>query len=138
MQDQQTADRIIEQELEYFSSVLEISEKFESEADSLPVSVLHNMVIYRQEWLDKIQELEKQRAALPDRNISAEAGLIMNRITEIVSRLVEIDERIYQHLQNRKLKYIQDHSVMAGQIAQNRKQTGRRTDISGRINIVQE
>jgi hypothetical protein len=138
MQDQQTPDRIFEQELEYFSSVLEISEKFESEAESMPVSVLHNMVIYRQEWLDKIQELEKLRAASPDRTVSPEARLIMNRITEIVSRLVEIDERIYQHLQNRKLKYIQDHSAMAGQIAQNRKQAGRRTDISGRLNIVQE
>ena len=59
--DQGELQNILQQELDYFNSVLQFSQKFEKQVKSLPISVLEDMVRHRQEWIEKIQQLEDQR-----------------------------------------------------------------------------
>ncbi len=106
---------ILDQELDFFKTVLQFSKKFRDEVNQLPVNVISNMVHYRQEWVEKIQKLEKERANLAVDESSERADAVLREISDIAEQLVEIDRQIYQSLQNKKLKFIREHADTAGQ-----------------------
>ena len=70
---------ILSEELECFTAVLQFSQKFVRQIKSLPVSVLADMVKYRQEWIDKIQQLEERRRAITDEQEDAASKEIIKK-----------------------------------------------------------
>jgi len=67
---------ILNEELECFTAVLQFSQKFVRQIKSLPVSVLADMVKYRQEWIDKIQRLEERRKAIEAKHDDAASKIL--------------------------------------------------------------
>lgn len=114
---------ILQQELEYFNSVLQFSQKFEKQVKSLPVAVLEDMVRYRQEWIDKIQKLEEQRNRLKGVSEAKTDKELLRKISQCAQKLVKIDERIYEGLQKRKLQYVKEHAQVVSETAYTKKQT---------------
>ncbi len=129
---------ILSEELECFTAVLQFSQKFVRQIKSLPVSVLADMVKYRQEWIDKIQQLEERRRAITDEQEDAASKEIIKKISKTAEKLVKIDERIYENMQERKLKFVQEHSDVAGEAAYTKKQVGKKGQTSRVLDIVQE
>lgn len=121
--DQGELQNILQQELDYFNSVLQFSQKFEKQVKSLPVSVLEDMVRYRQEWIDKIQRLEEQRNQLKGANEDETSEDLIRKISQCAQKLVKIDERIYSGLQKRKLQYVKEHAQVVSETAYTKKQT---------------
>lgn len=119
-------ETLLEQELEYFKTLLQYTEKSLSQVDSLSVNVLTEMLKYRQEWIDKIQLLEQKR-----KNIVSEYPLVdqesyLKQISSIAGDLVEIDKQIYKNLEFRKIKYIQkisDNAMGKNYIGRNEQQS---------------
>ncbi len=129
---------ILNKELEYFTAVLQFSQKFVRQINTLPVSVLADMVKYRQEWIDKIQQLEERRKTINKKGEDAASEEIIKKISKTAEKLVKIDERIYENMQQRKLKIAQEHSEVAGEAAYTRKQMGKKGQTSRTLDIVQE
>ncbi len=129
---------ILNEELECFTAVLQFSQKFVRQIKSLPVSVLADMVKYRQEWIDKIQQLEERRRAVDDRQEDVASKEVIKKISKAAEKLVKIDERIYENMQERKLKFVQEHSKVAGEAAYTKKQVGKKGQNSRVLDIVQE
>ena len=121
--DQGELQHILKQELDYFNSVLQFSQKFEKQVKSLPVSVLEDMVRYRQEWIDKIQKLEEQRSQLKGETEAKTDKDLIRKISQCAQKLVKIDERIYSSLQKRKLQYVKEHAQVVGETAYTKKQS---------------
>ena len=129
---------ILKEELERFSAVLKFSQKFVRQINSLPVSVLADMVKYRQEWIDKIQQLEERRRTISEKQEDGVVQDLIKKISKTAEKLVKIDERIYENMQQRKLKIVQEHSEVAGGAAYTRKQIGKKGQSSRMLDIVQE
>jgi len=129
---------ILHEELDYFTSVLQFSQKFLKQVKSLPVSVLADMVNYRQEWIDKIQNLEERRRALNIQKEDAVSAKIIQKISKTAEKLVKIDERIYENLQQRKLKFVKEHADVVSETTYTKKQTGISGKASKILDIVQE
>lgn len=121
--DQGELQHILEQELDYFNSVLQFSQKFEKQVKSLPVAMLEDMVRYRQEWIDKIQKLEEQRNRLKDPAETETDKDLIRKISQCAQKLVKIDERIYGGLQKRKLQYVKEHAQVVSETAYTKKQS---------------
>jgi len=103
-------NEILKQELEYFQSILQFSEKFVNQIQTLSINVLAEMMNYRQQLLDKIRQLEEKRKLhWPDADDDS-AKNYLHRISEVAGNLVEIDNRIYENLQNRKMEYARQMS----------------------------
>lgn len=129
---------ILQDELDSFASVLQISQKIVKQVESLPISTLSTMVNFRQEWIEKINLLEEKRKALEIED--AQHPLIqeyMEKISELAKQLVEIDDKIYSNLQSRKLKFVQEHSTIAAEMGSNKKQS-KNLGGSSKVDIVQE
>ncbi len=103
-------ESLLEQELNYFKTLLQYTEKSLSQVDSLSVTVLTEMLKYRQEWIDKIQLLEQKRKNLVDKYPRVDQENYLQQISSIAGDLVEIDKQIYKNLEFRKIKYIQQIS----------------------------
>ncbi len=130
-------ESVLKLELDYFNSVLSISEKVVKQVESLPISVLTEMVDYRKEWIEKIQKLENRRKELnKDPNTSNEKKYIKN-ISRLASKLVKIDDKIYKNLEQRKLQYIEKSAAISGQKKYSAKQANNINNRS-KINIIQE
>ena len=129
---------ILQDELDSFSSVLQISEKIVNQIDSLPISMLTKMVNYRQEWIDKIQQLEAKRKAVKNAEENSEIQKYMKKISSLAEKLVKIDDKIYLNLQNRKLKYVQEHSAISGESNYNKKNKRSSSGSSSIVDITQE
>ena len=129
---------ILQDELDSFASVLQISEKIVKQVDKMPVSMLSTMVNYRQEWIEKIKLLEEQRRAL-DKDTANHPKLeeYMKKISELARQLVEIDDEIYSSLQNRKLRFVHEHSTVAGERNVHDKMN-RNLGGSSKVDIIQE
>lgn len=125
---------ILQQELDSFDSVLQFSEKFARQVESLPVNSLAQMVNYRQGWIEKIQLLEEQRKKLDFSPKNDEIETIMKRISAAAEKLVAIDKEIYTALQGRKMKFVREHAQMVDQ-ARPEKNTG---NASRLLDILQE
>ena len=104
---------VLEQEFEYFETLLQYTEKSLAQVDSLSVSVLTEMLKYRQEWIDKIQLLEQKRKNLVDKYPGVDQEVYLKKISSIAGDLVEVDRQIYKNLEYRKMKYIQQISYNA-------------------------
>ena len=129
---------LLNEELQCFTAVLQFSQKFVRQIKTLPVSVLADMVKYRQEWIDKIQQLEERRKTIDEKEVDAVSKEIIKKISKTAEKLVKIDERIYENMQQRKLKFVQEHSEVAGEAAYTRKQAGKKGQRSRVLDIVQE
>jgi hypothetical protein len=130
-------ESVLKLELDYFNSVLSISEKVVKQVESLPISVLTEMVDYRKEWIEKIQKLEIRRKELgTDPENSNEKKYIKN-ISRLASKLVKIDDKIYKNLEQRKLQYVQESASITGQKKYAPKQTNNINNPS-KLNIIQE
>jgi hypothetical protein len=130
---------ILTQELEYFSSVLQFSQKIQKQIKSLPVSVLAEMVNYRQTWVEKIQNLEEQRKKLESAQEDPRCKEIIKNISKSAEKLVKIDERIYAGLQQRKLKFVREHSDVVSEAKYLKDQKSKRGHSSSKlVDIVQE
>ena len=130
-------EAILKLEMDYFNSVLSISEKVVKQVESLPISVLTEMVDYRKEWIEKIQKLESQRKELDTGKRNDAANEYMKNISKLASKLVKIDDKIYKNLEDRKLKFIEKSAAISGQANYNRKQA--QNDMSkSKINIIRE
>ena len=129
---------ILEQELDFFNSVLEFSTKFVNEIDSMQVNVLSNMVNYRQNWVEKIQRLEEKRKTIQVQENDSEAKKYLKQISEVASKLVSIDKKIYTNLQNRKIEFAKNHSDTAAQTRSFSKQVANPKGNSNRVDIIQE
>lgn len=103
-------ESLLEKELEYFQTLLQYTEKSLSQVDSLSVNVLTEMLKYRQEWIDKIQLLEKKRKDIVEKYPSVDQEQYLKQISSIAGDLVEIDKQIYKNLEYRKIQYIQQIS----------------------------
>ena len=103
---------LLKQEVEYFRSILQFSEKSLGQIETLSVNVLSEMLSYRQEWIDKIKKLEEKRKTLQEEHPDVETEGFLRKISQLASSLVEIDNQIYKNLQARKLKYIQQLIIM--------------------------
>lgn len=128
---------ILKQELDFFSSILQFSEKFVQQVESLPVNMLSKMVNYRQEWIEKIQRLEEKRKEVKEQKKCGECEEYMKKISKLAEKLVEVDRQIHQHLQDRKMKCIQNHSAIAGQSSFDKKQAANQINRSKRLDIIQ-
>jgi len=130
--------QILRDELDSFASVLQISQKIASQVRSLPVPTLSSMVNYRQEWIDKIRLLEEKRKKLQGADTEQPlAREYMKKISDLARELVAIDDKIYSHLQSRKLKYVQEHSDITAGINVNKKHK-RNLGSSSKVDIIQE
>lgn len=129
---------ILKEEFDYFTSVLQFSQKFLKQVKSLPVTVLADMVNYRQEWIDKIQNLEDRRKTLNIQKEDAVSTEIIQKISKAAEKLVKIDKRIYENLQQRKLKFVKEHADVVSETAYTKKQTGISGQASKILDIVQE
>jgi len=129
---------ILEQELDFFNSVLEFSKKFVKEIESMQVNVLSNMVNYRQNWVEKIQRLEEKRKTIQVQENDSEAKKYLKQISEVASKLVSIDKKIYTNLQNRKIEFAKNHSDTAAQTSSFSKQATNPKGNSNRVDIIQE
>ncbi len=125
---------ILNQELDSFHSVLQFSEKIIEQIDTLPISALSQMVEYRQKWIDQIQKLEEYRKKMGDQAIGENERLVIRNISDLARKLVEVDDRIYQQLQSRKLKFIKQHADLIAARRQNKPSNG----LSNRMDIIQE
>lgn len=130
---------ILKLELDYFNSVVAISEKVVKQVENLPISVLTEMVNYRKDWIDKIQKLETHRKDYNLVATSQNEDEIMKKISKMASKLVKIDDKIYANLEQRKLQYIKESSALANesQYAHKQAQLEMTTGASS-INIIQE
>ena len=137
--DESQLQNILEQELECFSSVLQFSQKIQKQIKSLPVTVLSEMVSYRQNWVEKIQKLEEQRKKLKSTQDDPHCKEVMKNISKSAEKLVKIDERIYAGLQQRKLKFVQEHSDIVSEAKYLKDQKTKKGQSSSKIlDIVQE
>ncbi len=125
---------ILNQELDSFASVLQFSEKIIEQIDQLPISALSQMVEYRQRWIDQIRELEEHRKKIGDQAIDENDRLIIQNISKLARKLVEVDDRIYRQLQTRKLKFVKQHADLIAARRRNKTQNG----LSNRMDIIQE
>ena len=137
--DESQLQNILEQELEYFSSVLQFSQKIQRQIKTLPVAVLSEMVSYRQNWVEKIQKLEKERKKLQSTEEDPRCKEVIKNISKSAEKLVKIDERIYAGLQQRKLKFVQEHSDVVSETKYLKDQKTKKGQSSSKIlDIVQE
>ncbi len=125
---------ILNQELDSFNSVLQFSEKIVEQIDTLPISALSQMVEYRQKWIDQIQELEGYRRRISDQAIGEDERIVIQNISKLARKLVEIDDQIYRQLQSRKLKFVKQHADLIAARRQNKSSNG----LSNRMDIIQE
>ena len=130
-------ESILKLELDYFNSVLSISEKVVKQIEALPVTVLTEMVNYRKEWIGKIQKLEDQRKQIDKGKRNAKEQQYMENISDLAGKLVKIDDKIYKNLEKRKLQYVEQSAAIAGQSNYSRKQS-RNSSNSSQIDIIQE
>lgn len=130
--------QVLAQELDFFTAVLQFSEKFVDEVDKLSVTTLANMVTYRQEWIEKIQRLEEKRKNLSQIGSDEETKKYFQLISEAAKKLVVIDQQIYQHLQTRKMKFIQKHADISNETQRNVEQSKSRFNRARFVDIIQE
>ncbi len=131
-------NNLLNAELEAFISILQFSEKFLEEVPSLPVHTISKMVEYRQEWIEKIQTLEEKRRELLKARDEEEINPYLKEISEVAKKLVAIDEKIYQHLQERKIQYVREHSELVNQKEAQKRLANNRNERSGSVDIIQE
>ncbi len=132
------AGTILKQELDFFNSVLQFSKKFLEQVPSLPINVLSNMVNYRQEWIEQIKQLENQRKKLPKGKHSTQEKGYLKEISALAEQLVEVDKEIYRNLEQRKLKFVQEHSAMTAQGRYNLDQAKKQSKKHTRLDITRE
>lgn len=130
-------ESILKMEMDYFNSVLSISEKVVKQVETLPITVLTEMVDYRKEWIEKIQKLEHRRKEIDTGNRNDKANEYMKTISKLASKLVKIDDKIYKNLENRKLQYVEKSAAISGQVNYSRKQAASENKAS-KINIIRE
>ncbi len=129
---------ILRTQRDYFNSVLSISQKIVKQVEKLPVKVLAEMVNYRKEWIDKIQELENRRKEMPHTEVSDESRALMLEISQVASKLVKIDDKIYKNLEQRKMAVVRETAQIAQKTHQVKKAGEQVKSNINRINIVQE
>lgn len=134
----QALEHILRTQLDYFNSVLTISEKVVKQVEQLPVKVLSEMVNYRKEWIEKIQELENQRKSIAEAAVNDVSKALMKDISHIASKLVQIDDKIYKNLEQRKLAVIQESAGIAEKARQTRRAGDQLKGNINRINIIHE
>ncbi len=134
----QSLEHVLQTELDYFNSVLTISQKVAGQVEKLPVKVLSEMVDYRKEWIEKIQLLETQRKKFTPSDVSDDSRELMKQISQIAGQLVEIDDKIYKNLERRKLAYVEQSAAVAGKSDYARKAEIQVKNTINRINIIQE
>lgn|GEM_PF-1453559 len=130
--------QVLKQELQSFNDVLQFSNKFVSEIESLPVDVLSNMINFRQKWVEQIQMLEKKRKTLQVKANDEQVKAYLKNISDLASKIVEIDKTIYKNLQKRKLKFVQNYSTTSSQARSFTRQVETKDSGSQRVDIVQE
>lgn len=130
--------QILKQELQCFTDVWQFSHKFVSEIESLPVDVLSNMINFRQKWVEQIQMLEDKRKRLQVEANDQQSQVYLKNISDLASKIVEIDKTIYRNLQKRKLKIVQNYATTSSQARLFSKQVGTKDNGSQRVDIVQE
>ena len=101
---------ILTEERDSFKAVLQYSEKIVKQVDSLPIAILHKMVSFRQQWIEKIQKLENMRNKLSDQKLDENGQRIIQDISQLAHQLVKTDDQIYKALQKRKNKYVREHA----------------------------
>ncbi len=112
---------ILKKEVELFRSLLDFSKKFAGEIDQLSLNIISEMLNLRQEWIDKIQKLETDRAKLKEEKLSPEMEAYLQEISALAKNLVEIDNLIYRHLEEEKLRIVKEMSgAAAGKNYRNR------------------
>jgi len=127
-------ENLLEEELECFRALLQFTEKSLSQIDKLPVNVLTEMLNYRQEWIDKIQDLEHKRKLIVNNYPDVNQEDYLEKISSVAGDLVEIDNQIYKNLEYRKMKYVQQISDNA----LNRNYIGKKSTNSNILDITQE
>lgn len=130
--------QVLEQELQSFNDVLQFSQKFVSEIESLPVDVLSNMINFRQKWVEQIHMFEEKRKTLQAMADDEQVKAYLKNISDMASKIVEIDKKIYKNLQKRKLKFIQNYSTTSSQARSFSRQVETKDSGSQRVDIVQE
>ncbi len=130
-------EEVLKLEMDYFNSVLNISEKVVKQVESLPVSVLVEMVNYRKEWIEKIQKLENRRKELDTEMKTDSENKYIKNISKLASKLVKIDDKIYKNLEQRKMQYVEESAAISGQKTYSNRQ---KSDIQleSKISIIQE
>ena len=130
---------ILQEELEYFTAVLQYSQKFLKQIKSLPIPVLGKMINYRQHWIDKIQKLEQDRAVFAADEEDDESKTYLKKISQTAKKLVKTDERIFELLQQRKIQIVNERSNVVSESQYTKKQMSAGQGKAAQIlNIVQE
>ncbi len=124
-------EHVLQTELDYFNSVLTISQKVAGQVEKLPVKVLSEMVDYRKEWIEKRKDFARSA-------VSDNSRKLMKQISNIAGQLVEIDDKIYKNLERRKLAYVEQSAAVAGKSDYARKAEIQVKNTINRINIIQE
>jgi ABC-type phosphate transport system auxiliary subunit len=130
-------EEVLKLEMDYFNSVLNISEKVVKQVESLPVSVLVEMVNYRKEWIEKIQKLENRRKELDTEMKTDSENKYIKNISKLASKLVKIDDKIYKNLEQRKMQYVEESAAISGQKTYSNRQKSD-TMMESKISIIQE
>jgi len=130
-------ESVLKLELDYFNSVLSISEKVVKQVESLPISVLTEMVDYRKEWIEKIQKLETRRKEMDSDPKNTNEKKYIKSISRLASKLVKIDDKIYKNLEQRKMEYVEKSAAISGQKKYSGKQVNNISN-QPKINIIQE
>lgn len=132
--DSQNLNQILNQELDSFNAVLQFSEKIIEQVEALPISALSQMVDYRQKWIAEIQKLEELRKKISDQSYDEDGKIIIENISGLARKLVDIDNQIYGQLKERKLKFVKEHADLISARRQNNKSNG----LSRIMDIIQE
>ncbi len=114
---------LLEQEVDYFRSLVQYSKKFVEEIETLSLNLVGEMINFRQEWIDKIQNLEDERKELNSNETNIETENYLKEISTMAKSLVEIDREIYRNLNSRKMNYVREMSKTATGKRYNAKQS---------------
>jgi hypothetical protein len=129
---------ILQKELEYFQAVYQFSKRFADQIPQLSIHVLTEMLNYRQDLIEKIQGLETMRRELQTDAPGEEAEKLLREISEVATRLVEIDNKISAGLQTKKMDYVRKLSESAVNQHHHQHQVNRGASDGKMFDIIQE
>lgn len=109
--DQTALETVYLKELDQFEHALTLSESLLDEVKAASMDDIALKVAERQNVIDRIKTIETERKELQKTSDSKMLRQYREKIAGMANKLVEIDDKIYKILQDRKIKFVQKHST---------------------------
>lgn len=135
--DQMELKAVLEEEITCLRSILDISQRTVDKFEKMSMSVIQEILGFRQEQIEKIQRLEERRKVLQVSTAGNALEPFIKQLSGMAAELVEVDQWIYEALESRKMGYLRQLSE-TGSSRQSGKWEQQRTMASGnRVDITQ-